>query len=212
MTTFDWQYDANTVTLVGSFTNWVENPIELKKTDFNGYFQTTIDLEPGIYEYKFIIDGRRWCYDILKPTKADQKGNRNNVVTVARDSGAPKKEVREPRKEAPKKEEVVQPESAPEEPQPEPKKQERQQKGGQQQQQRKGQPQEKQQKGGKDQKKIQSAVQKSITAVKSYNAPWFCADLDFDDDSVTLDNVLEAVQVFFTRNSRDGLFVLCEQR
>jgi 1,4-alpha-glucan branching enzyme len=74
--------------------------------DPSGIFQIEIDLEPGTYDYKFIIDGRRWCYDILKPTKADERGNRNNVIIVDRGSGARggvKKEVREVPKEAPKK-------------------------------------------------------------------------------------------------------------
>jgi hypothetical protein len=202
MTTFEWPYDGNTVSVVGSFTNW-QNPIPMIK-DPSGIFQIEIDLEPGTYDYKFIIDGRRWCYDILKPTKADERGNRNNVIIVDRGSGARggvKKEVREVPKEAPKKEEKE--EAAPETTQPESGRKERQQRQPRPQKERppKGQPQpegpppeevEKQQKVVD----FHAAVRNAITAVKSYNAPWFCADLVFDDEDVTLPNVLEAVKIF----------------
>jgi hypothetical protein len=179
-----------------------------------GIFQLTIDLEPGSYDYKFIVDGRRWCYDILKPTKADERGNRNNVIIVDRSSGAPRV-VREVRKEAPQKEvpeeaaqEAIPPDSGrkerPQKGQPQERQQkgqERQQKGQERQQkgrQQKGQPQEIQEevRPPPDEKQIRAAVQKALTAVKNYNAPWFCADLEFDDDDVSLPNILEAVKVF----------------
>jgi hypothetical protein len=185
-----------------------------------GIFQLTIELDPGSYDYKFIVDDRRWCYDILKPTKADERGNRNNVIIVDRGSGAPKVVRQAPKKEVQEEADPIQPDSGRKERQqkgqPQERQQkERQQKGQERQQkgrQQKGQPQERQQKERQpkgqpqkpleivksppDEKQIRAAVQKALIAVKNYNAPWFCADLEFDDDDVELPNILEAVKVF----------------
>lgn len=48
--------DANDVKVAGDFTNWQENPISLKKLK-SGLWKTTVSLEPGIYQYRFIVDG-----------------------------------------------------------------------------------------------------------------------------------------------------------
>jgi len=59
-TKFIWSGPANeSVFLVGSFTNWQER-IPLER---NGeVFLTTILLEPGLYQFKYLVDGR-WMYD-----------------------------------------------------------------------------------------------------------------------------------------------------
>jgi len=79
MTTFIWPYDGNQVSLAGSFNNWTPQPM---KRDNELGFTLSIPLENGTYQYKFIIDGRRWCYDLLHPTSTDDRGNRNNVIEV----------------------------------------------------------------------------------------------------------------------------------
>jgi len=86
MATFVWPYDANTASVVGSWSNWQQHHPLSKQKDI---WQTNIDLQAGNYQYKFVIDGRRWCFDIMKATKADDQGNRNNVIVIGRGQSAP---------------------------------------------------------------------------------------------------------------------------
>jgi 5'-AMP-activated protein kinase regulatory beta subunit len=49
------------VQLVGDFTHWQEAPITMKK-DKDGIWRASVDLEPGSYHYRFVVDGE-WCDD-----------------------------------------------------------------------------------------------------------------------------------------------------
>jgi 1,4-alpha-glucan branching enzyme len=52
---------AENVELVGDFTGWQQNPITLKKQK-DGTWKATVPLEPGLHEYRFVVDGQ-WCDD-----------------------------------------------------------------------------------------------------------------------------------------------------
>lgn len=52
--------DANKVILAGSFNNWSEEELSMKSD--RGGWTLTLDLPPGIHEYKFIVDGE-WMHD-----------------------------------------------------------------------------------------------------------------------------------------------------
>jgi len=47
---------AEEVLLLGDFTNWEEDPILLKH-ERDGIWKVVVPLEPGNYEYRFIVDG-----------------------------------------------------------------------------------------------------------------------------------------------------------
>lgn len=47
---------AKQVQIAGDFTGWQQSPVELKQLK-DGSWKTTISLEPGRYEYRFIVDG-----------------------------------------------------------------------------------------------------------------------------------------------------------
>jgi len=216
MATFVWPYDANTVSVVGSWSNWEKHHALSKQ---KGVWQTTInDLNAGNHQYKFVVDGRRWCYDIMKPTKADDQGNRNNVLVIGRGQSAPppsggeekkpqqqKKEQsqqQESKKEQQQESKKEQQQESKKEQQQESKKEQQQESKKEQQQQRKekGQQQQQQQKKEKGGKGGVSAAsragaQKIISAVKSYGAPWFVADVEIDDTS-KLDDVLGVAKLF----------------
>lgn len=49
-------HDASQVVLTGSFNNWSNHALPMEKTDYG--WSLTLNLEPGFYEYKFIVDGR----------------------------------------------------------------------------------------------------------------------------------------------------------
>ena len=55
--------EANSVQLVGDFTHWQRQPINLVK-GANGVWKTSIALAAGTYHYRFLVDGQ-WCDDPL---------------------------------------------------------------------------------------------------------------------------------------------------
>ena len=48
--------DAQEVYLVGNFNNWDTSANPIKK-DKKGVWKTTLSLQPGRYEYRFLVDG-----------------------------------------------------------------------------------------------------------------------------------------------------------
>ena len=48
---------ACSVQLVGDFTSWQENPVELKRQK-DGVWRATVPLDPGHHEYRFVVDGQ----------------------------------------------------------------------------------------------------------------------------------------------------------
>jgi 1,4-alpha-glucan branching enzyme len=53
------EVDATKVALCGEFNNWSADDIKLSRNG-NGGWGTTIDLEPGAYRYRYLLDGQRW--------------------------------------------------------------------------------------------------------------------------------------------------------
>ncbi|MEO8429436.1 MAG: isoamylase early set domain-containing protein [Verrucomicrobiota bacterium] len=53
--------EARSVMLTGDFTDWEQNPVPLKKQK-SGTWKTTVSLEPGTHEYRFLVDGE-WSDD-----------------------------------------------------------------------------------------------------------------------------------------------------
>ncbi|MCF0215435.1 MAG: glycoside hydrolase [Fibrobacteraceae bacterium] len=51
---------ATTVSVAGSFNNWVVDKDMLKKDKKSGKWSVKINLLPGDYEYKFVCDGKNW--------------------------------------------------------------------------------------------------------------------------------------------------------
>ena len=48
---------ALSVMLAGDFTHWQENAIQMKK-QAGGLWKATVDLGPGTYHYRFLVDGQ----------------------------------------------------------------------------------------------------------------------------------------------------------
>jgi hypothetical protein len=70
--------DASIVTLAGTFNNW--NQSQLVCGHEGDEWVCRVDLEPGYYTYKFIVDGN-WVLDPDNPkTEVDDAGNTNNVL------------------------------------------------------------------------------------------------------------------------------------
>lgn len=70
---------ARLVTLAGGFNGW--NPLSLPFTRHNGEWACRIDLGPGRYEYKLVIDGV-WAPDPGNPEVVVNNGHLNSVKVV----------------------------------------------------------------------------------------------------------------------------------
>ncbi|MEZ5398810.1 MAG: glycogen-binding domain-containing protein [Bryobacteraceae bacterium] len=51
--------DASTVFLAGTFNDWNPEATPMSRND-SGEWTVTLELVPGRYEYKFVVDGQ-WC-------------------------------------------------------------------------------------------------------------------------------------------------------
>jgi len=73
---------AEEVLLLGDFTNWEENPILLKH-ERDGIWKAVVPLQPGLHEYRFIVDGQ-WRDDSkCMQRRANPFGTENCVREVA---------------------------------------------------------------------------------------------------------------------------------
>jgi len=73
---------ATKVYVAGKFNDWNTNSLSMKKNK-DGYWKVSIKLSPGIYEYKYFIDGA-WAQDTAGAEKVlNSFGTYNNVIGVA---------------------------------------------------------------------------------------------------------------------------------
>lgn len=73
---------AQNVQLVGDFNNWTPNQIFLDNKEGNGFWNKTILLPPGKYQYRYIVDGN-WVHDPKNDqTEHSPYGGMNSVVEI----------------------------------------------------------------------------------------------------------------------------------
>ena len=73
--------DAKEVYLAGSFNDWDPGARALKRAK-NGIWSTWTNLEPGSYEYRFVVDGE-WRQDPECPdTAVNEFGSHNSILKV----------------------------------------------------------------------------------------------------------------------------------
>ncbi len=63
--------------LAGSFNDWKPTAHKMDGPDAKGVFSTKRVVEPGIYEYKYVLEGKVWKSD---PGNPRQNGFYNNSV------------------------------------------------------------------------------------------------------------------------------------
>ena len=71
-----------TVFLAGSFNGWMPDVKQLIDKDGTGEFTGIVLLAPGVYEYKFVIDGVWYNDENNSAISIDPMGNYNNVIEV----------------------------------------------------------------------------------------------------------------------------------
>lgn len=73
--------EAGEIYLAGSFNGWDSNARSLKQQK-DGKWKTTVTLEPGVYEYRFIVDGA-WQNDPrCDERRPNEFGSENSVLRV----------------------------------------------------------------------------------------------------------------------------------
>ena len=75
----NWTQGGNSVEVEGSFDNWQSR--QTLHRSGNREFAIVMSLRPGVYQYKFIVDGQ-WKYAPEQPAMYDEMGNVNNVLEV----------------------------------------------------------------------------------------------------------------------------------
>jgi 1,4-alpha-glucan branching enzyme len=75
--------NASKVLLVGDFTDWQARAKAMRKEKAGGRtFTATVNLPPGTYQYKFIVDGK-WVDDPKATSHvANPFGSQNSLLTV----------------------------------------------------------------------------------------------------------------------------------
>jgi hypothetical protein len=82
--TFD-DPSAGSVSLAGDFNNWNMNADPLTQ-DGDGVWRVVVDIEPGEYEYKFVVNGSEWIADPENPRVLGDYGNSGLTIN---DDGEP---------------------------------------------------------------------------------------------------------------------------
>ncbi len=74
--------------LAGTFNNWNSTGNLMKDEDEDGIYEVALLLEPGTYEYKFVVD-TQWYEDPYSDTHADDGyGGKNSVIVVPENKDA----------------------------------------------------------------------------------------------------------------------------
>jgi len=74
---------AHTVAIAGDFNGWNPQTNVLEDPEGDGIWTGTLNLEPGRYEYMFVMDGEKWFPDpnALRYVK-DGFGNKNAILEI----------------------------------------------------------------------------------------------------------------------------------
>jgi 1,4-alpha-glucan branching enzyme len=81
--TFSFNASVNSeVFLAGSFNDWDSNSTQMLLNNQTGNYELVLLLQPGYYEYKFIVNGN-WILDETNPNfAANDFGTLNSVLNI----------------------------------------------------------------------------------------------------------------------------------
>jgi 1,4-alpha-glucan branching enzyme len=77
-----FQPSASTVAVAGDFTEWEKKPIQLRRQK-DGTWKTTVPLEPGTHQYRFLVDGE-WRNDSQCTVFAPNPFGAENCVRIVK--------------------------------------------------------------------------------------------------------------------------------
>jgi 1,4-alpha-glucan branching enzyme len=74
--------EATAVAIAGDFNSWNSSAQLLSRSE-GGMWEVTVHLSPGIYQYKFLVDGAEWREDASNPNRVlNAYGTFNSVCEV----------------------------------------------------------------------------------------------------------------------------------
>jgi hypothetical protein len=79
---------AHSVHVVGSFNGWVPQPCSLEKRNGSNRWILTLQLQPGRYEYAFLVDGKHMPHPDAEFNQDDGFGNKNTVLALEKEDDA----------------------------------------------------------------------------------------------------------------------------
>jgi len=82
---FETPVPAEIVYLAGTFNEWQPRKNPMHSPDGGRAWTLTLALEPGVYQYKFVVNGTEWYPDPQAPIVDDGNGNLNSVLWVEPD-------------------------------------------------------------------------------------------------------------------------------
>ena len=74
---------AQSVFAAGTFNGWSKTATPLTKATDGKTWTVRLNLEPDVYQYKFVVNGETWLPDPNAPRFDDGNGNVNSLLTVA---------------------------------------------------------------------------------------------------------------------------------
>lgn len=80
-----YEPSAEQVFLAGTFNNWAPNALPMKKSD--DYWEVTVQLSPGVHQYKFVINGNVWKEDPMNPARVDDGYGGFNSIFILTEEG-----------------------------------------------------------------------------------------------------------------------------
>ncbi|MEJ2656171.1 MAG: glycogen-binding domain-containing protein, partial [Desulfobacterales bacterium] len=74
--------EATSVKIVGNFNNWIPADASTMKRKKDGTWTKSFFLAPGVYQYRFVVDGK-WVEDKNNSKFVDNSyGSRNSVIEI----------------------------------------------------------------------------------------------------------------------------------
>ena len=74
--------DAGYLSVAGDFNNWSPTATPLKRNEDLGVFQACVEVAPGRYRYRLVVDGN-WVHDPYNSyVEANPFGELNSVIEV----------------------------------------------------------------------------------------------------------------------------------
>ncbi|MDX1648004.1 MAG: isoamylase early set domain-containing protein [Longimicrobiales bacterium] len=80
--------EASSVQITGDFVDWNPEGIALKDERATGVWTVDVPLEPGVYQYGFVVDGVEWRPDPRAVSTVDDGFGRENSVVIVSEENA----------------------------------------------------------------------------------------------------------------------------
>lgn len=80
--------EASSVQVTGDFVGWSPEGIALREERATGVWTVDVPLEPGVYQYGFVVDGEEWRPDPRAVSNVDDGFGRENSVVIVSDENA----------------------------------------------------------------------------------------------------------------------------